>query len=471
MSHVLERPRLLHRLRRLVARQPHAAALREAARATGAEVWLVGGWVRDAALGLQSRDLDGIVVRRSRALVSHLKRAQGWRGHRVRRRGITTWRFGTAAGSVDLVVAEGRGLRADLERREATLQAIAFDPVRGRLADPLGGLRDLRRGRLRAPGPGAFREDPVRVVRLARLLAQFPSWRATRTTWTRAAEAARELRRAAPERVRDELDRLLAAAAPERGLAALAALGALWVALPELEPLRGCPAGGDRSDTWSHTLEAIAWSTKARRWPGGKALADARAHLGLRWALLLHDVAKPRTLSWSAEGRPRFHGHEILGARMAREILKRLRQRRELVRDVTWLVAAHLRPHHLADAGAPARGLRRLVREAGARLPLLLLHAACDARALGGPADRRRWRRLQGVLRQLEALDEARKRQPLPRLVSGEDVMRLLRLDPGPQVGRVLEEIQELHEEGRLSSREEALAYLERRARAGDGAR
>jgi poly(A) polymerase len=184
----------------------------------------------------------------------------------------------------------------------------------------------------------------------------------------------------------------------------------------------------------------------------------------LRWALLLHDVAKPDTLDHDEEGRPTFHGHEPLGGRRADSILRRLRQPRAFRKRVSLLVRYHLRPHHLAEAGAPARGMRRLVREAAGVLPLLLVLAACDAKASGAPDARTRWRRLRPVLSDLLAIHDRSLRRPLPRLVSGQDVMKITGVPPGPRVGRALQEIRELQEGGVLRDREQALEYLVKHA-------
>jgi poly(A) polymerase len=466
---VLRKPELESRLRYRASRDTILRAIREAASTTGVAVWLVGGYVRDAALGRVSGDVDLAAGRGADRLASALRAAWGTRGFRFRRRGVTTWRFRIGEREVDLVDAGHRGLDRDLLRRELTLNAIAFDLQGGRLHDPVGGLRDLRGGKLRAPREGVFREDPVRALRVARFLAELPEMRLTPKTRAAAEAVTRRLRRESVERIRDELNRLLTAPAPRRGLEAIDRLGALDAVLPELRALRSCTAGRDRPDVWRHTLDALDLSVRPARLPGGRSFDGPGAALALRWALLLHDIAKPDTLEAAPDGRPTFHGHEVLGARRADTILRRLRQSRELRRRVKRLVLFHLRPHHLADAGAPPRGMRRLVRESGDDLPLLLLHAACDAKASGAPDARRRWTRLRRVLVELHAIRERSRRHPLQPLLDGRDVMSVLDLPPGPEVGKLLARVVELQEAGRLRSRKEALAALPRIADTGGG--
>ena len=208
---------------------------------------------------------------------------------------------------------------------------------------------------------------------------------------------------------------------------------------------------------WTHTLDALDAAAHSSIKEG----AELRV---LRWALLLHDISKPETLAAGADGRPTFHGHEVLGARRAAALLKRLRAPADLRERVTRAVLFHLRPHHLAESSAPPRGMRRLVREAGDDLPLLVVHAACDAKASGSPDARARWRRLRPVLAELVELHRTARAVPLIPLLSGLDVMKLLGIPPGPAVGAALQELRELQEEGRITDRNDALAYLSARS-------
>jgi poly(A) polymerase len=458
----LKPDRLASRLRHRTARDPLTRAARDAARELQAELWLVGGYVRDAALDRGVKDVDLIAGGGSRRLLRELRRRWSTRGFRFRKRGVTTWRSSVDGREIDVVDASRRGLERDLRRRDFTVNAVAFDLVEGRLIDPLRGLGDLRGGRLRLAGPEVMREDPLRALRAARFLAQLPDFRLHPEARRQAARVAPRLRRAAPERVRVELDKLLASAAPARGVEALHRLGLAQALLPELAPLHDCRAGAGRPDVWRHTLKAIACSSRPGRLPGARALRATGAQRLVRWALLLHDISKPETLALREDGRPTFHGHEVLGARRAAALLERLRLPRDERRRIARLILHHLRPAQLADAGAPHRGMRRLVRESGADLPLLVQHAACDALASGLPDAQRRWRRLRRVLLELVEIWQARRDVSLPRLLDGRDVMRALGAGPGPRVGELLERIRELQEAGAVLTRDDALAWLRR---------
>jgi tRNA nucleotidyltransferase/poly(A) polymerase len=363
---------------------------------------------------------------------------------------------------VDIVEASRRGLDRDLQRRDLTINAIAFDLRSGAVLDPSRGRADLRAGRLRPPAEGAFRDDPVRALRLCRFMAQLPGFRSTAGARRGAAGVARALRRAAAERVCQELDKLLLARQPRVGLDSLETLGLRGAILPELDATVGCTAGAGRPDVWTHTIDAVELGAAAteRRLPGARFVHEAEDRRVLRWTLLLHDVSKPETLATAPDGRPTFHGHEVVGERRADALLRRYRHPAARRRRVCRLIRLHLRPGHLADAGGPARGLRRLVRDAGEDLPLLTVHAAADARASGSLNGQARWRRLRAVLQRLLEMWEERADAPPPALVGGRDVMRILKLSPGPEIGRVLDQVREAQEDGTVRTRRQALAYL-----------
>jgi poly(A) polymerase len=460
----VSRKQLEARLARRIARDPLARTLKQAALETGVATWLVGGVVRDAALERKAADLDAVAGPRTLRLVRRLEQSLGHRGFRFRKRGVTTWRFAAGPRRIDIVDLGRRTLREDLLRRELTINAVAFDLVRLEIVDPLAGLADLRRGRLRLPRPGVMREDPLRALRLARFASTVPAARIDPGARTEALLAGPRLARAAVERVREELERILSGPAPHRALELAHQLDLVAPLLPELAPMARCVAGRDRPDVWRHTLDVLASSTR----PARLACPSPRgAELKLlRWSLLLHDIAKPETLAVRDDGTPTFHGHEVLGARRVRALLARLRLPRKERRRIEHLVALHLRPGHLADAGAPPRGLRRLARDAGDDLPLLVLHAVHDARGSGSPDGPRRLRRLRRVLFELLRLHEQRGGQPQARLVDGHDVLSATGLEPGPLVGRILRSIREAQEEGVVRDRTAALDLARRLAQA-----
>jgi len=461
----MNRERLAAILNGRVARDPLLRRLRDCAVESASALYLVGGPVRDAALGRPSKDADLTVVRRGAALLQAIKRRFGTGGFRFRKRGITTWRFATACGEVDIVDAVRRGLDGDLRRRELTINAMAYDLTGRRVVDPLGGLKDLRTKCLRAPGADTFREDPARCLRAARFLAELPGFSLEHETRRRLIEQAPRLRRVAVERIREELTKLLGSPQPHDGLSAVDAWGLLDPLLPELSPLQDCAAGRRRPDVWRHTVKTIEMSATRSRMPSFATVRDRGELPLLRWTLLLHDIAKPATFALEAD-KPTFHGHEELGAKMADALLRRLRFDAGTRHRITQLIRFHLRPGHLADAGAPPRGLRRLARDAGDDLPLLCLHAACDARGSGaGTGGAARWRRMSRVLRSLPAVQARLRKLPASPLLSGADILNATGLPPGPRIGQLLRELAEARDDGAITTRRQALAYVKKASR------
>lgn len=463
----MTRAALARRLARRAARDPLLRRLRALARRLDRPLWVVGGWPRDVALGRAPGDFDLAVTEAMPRWRAAVAAEFGTRGFRFRKRGVTTWRFRLEGRDVDAVDAVRRGLDGDLARRDFTVNAIAFELRDGTVADPRGGLRDLRARRLRLAGARAMEEDPVRALRLARFSAALEGFRVDPAAARAARAVAPRTAREPVERVLAEWRKLLACPRPRPGLERAWDWGLVAATLPELTPMARCAAGGGRPDVWTHTGMAIeATSSLARRRvPFARRLRDPGAREVLHLALLLHDVAKPDTFELRPDGRPAFHGHETLGADRAGAALRRLGAPAALRQRVESLIRLHLRPGHLADAGPTPRALRRLARDAGDDLPLLVLHAAADALGSGTEDDRGRWRRLRRVLLDLESAAAALRRAPAGPLVGGEEVMRRLGLPPGPEVGAVLRRMVEEQDAGALRTAADARAWLDRLAR------
>ena len=320
-----------------------------------------------------------------------------------------------------------RDLVADLSRRDFTMNAMAFDLRTRRLVDPFGGVEDLRRRRLRTVGKASkrFGEDILRAIRAGRFIAEHdlkPSAEVTKA----ARAIAPHVRKLSKERIRDELSKLLLAPRPSVGLRWLDRTGILSVVFPGLEKGKGIRQGGWHSyDVFNHTLRAVD---------------AAPPDLVLRLALLFHDVAKPATRSRDSRGY-HFYRHEHLGARTAEKALIGLRYPRSLAQDVSTLVEHHLFEAEAISKSDPA--IRRLMRRVGPERieRLLALRKAdvlgCGPRSRVSPA-------LQAIGRRVLAIRRAQEALSIRDLaVDGHDVMRLKKLSPGPQVGRILRQLME----------------------------
>ena len=194
-------------------------------------------------------------------------------------------------------------------------------------------------------------------------------------------------------------------------------------------------------------------------------LTSSRARL-LRWALLLHDTGKAETRTVGEDGEHHFYMHERASARIARSVLRRLKASRAETAAVVTLVDLHLRLSIPAEGAMTPRALRRIVRDAGSLTPLLVLHSLADKIASRGPAHARTLARLRRAGRDLLEtwrLEIERQRRE-PRFISGRDVMRVLSIPPGPRIGALLSEAEELQIAGDLKTRDEALDWLRRAA-------
>ncbi|MDQ7794378.1 MAG: HD domain-containing protein [bacterium] len=452
------------RLRRRVPR-PTAGVL-VSLEAAGHPAYLVGGCVRDILQGRPPLDWD-IATGALPEQVMHLFERTVPTGLKygtvtVIQSGVpiqvTTFRSET--GYQDHRRPEGvtfiPDLQADLSRRDFTINAMALD-ARGCLYDPLGGRDDLRRRLVRAVGDPRrrFDEDGLRLLRGVRLVAEL-GFELEAETGRAMGEKAHLLDHIAPERIGAELARIVQSAHPGKGLVLLERTGLLDRFLPELRAGVGLIQNEHHVFTvWEHTVLAVE---------------HVPPDLTLRLAALLHDVAKPYTLTVGDDGRRHFFGHELLGADMAEEILTRLRFGRPVVDRVRHLVRQHMALHHAPDMKEAA--VRRLLARIGqdAIKPLLQLRQA-DRLASGtkqGPVSEGT-ARLLGRMERILAGDSALALRDLA--VDGHDVQRVTGLPPGPAVGRILRRLLDAVLEEPALNRRQCLEDLARRLAADEDGR
>ncbi|ULH16355.1 HD domain-containing protein [Deinococcus sp. KNUC1210] len=335
-------------------------------------------------------------------------------------------------------------LNADLRRRDFTVNALALHPD-GRLSDPLGGERDLRKRLLRMVSAENLRADPLRLLRAARLSLTLDLSLEPETRRTVTELAASGLPLPAPERMREELHALLMHPQAARGILLLEELGLLGLSLPELREGIGLEQGGfHHLDVFRHGVEAL--HQVLQRFPA--------APLDLRWATLLHDVGKPRSRSQTGS-EVHFYGHDRLGAELSRRMLDRLREASALSERVGKLIAAHMVPLPHDE-----RAARRFVHRRRDLLPDLLALMLADREAARGPmsSEQSRLHYAQGIDRVLAALED--QPAPPPPLLTGQDIMALLNLPPGPGVGEAVRALSEAAALGDVDTPEQARRWL-----------
>ncbi|KQV06726.1 CCA tRNA nucleotidyltransferase [Leifsonia sp. Root112D2] len=432
----------------------------------GYELALVGGPVRDALLGRGVHDLDFTTNARPDDILRVVKpladahwdigRAFGTIGARVNGETveITTYRADSYDGETrrpDVVF--GDSLEADLMRRDFAVNALALRLPAVTLVDPSGGVEDLLAGVLRTPSSPeiSFGDDPLRMMRAARFTAQlgFTVDEATRFAM---AEMAERIEIVSAERVRDELVKLLVSDDPRAGIELLVDSGLAARVLPELPALHlEVDEHHHHKDVYQHSLTVLtqAIGYERERHPG------EAPDVVLRLAALLHDIGKPATRKLEAGGVVSFYHHDVVGSKLARKRLRALRFDNATVDAVSRLVELHLRFFGYSEAAWTDSAVRRYVRDAGDELERLHMLTRADVTT----RNQRKADRLAFAYDDLEqriaALAEQEDLDSKRPDLDGEQIMAILSLKPGPDVGTAYRFLLELRlDEGPLGEEE-----------------
>jgi poly(A) polymerase len=463
-----------------VRAEPLVAAARRAL--AGADAWAVGGAVRDAALGRPVADLDLAVAGDPGAAAKAVAAEFGEHAFELSAE-FGTWRV-VAAGQgwqVDVTALKGAGVEADLAQRDFTIGAVAVPLAGGEAIDPAGGLGDLARRALRAVGPRSFEDDPLRLLRAARLAAEL-GLEIDPGTLALARAAAARAAEPAGERQLAELRQLVGGPDPLRGLALLDELELTAVVLPEIETLRGVEQGPNHHlDVHDHTLavleNALAIERDLDRFAGARAaevaalLAEPLAdevdrRTALRLGALFHDIGKPATRTEQG-GFVGFRGHDRAGAEIVGEICARLRASRRLTRHLQGLTLHHLMlGFMIPEAPLPRRRVHdylRATEPVGVDVTLLTVADRLSARGHGPIASPEMVAAHLELAHELiaAALDWRRRGPPAP-LLRGDELAADLGIDEGPRIGEILAELEAAQYAGEVADRAAALEHARR---------
>lgn len=446
MEESAERPRL--------PAPPEVVRIARRLEEAGFSTWAVGGAVRDALAGRHPGDWDLTTAARPGDVRRLFRRTVpvgiehgtvGVLGKDGRMYEVTTFRRDVETYGRKAKVSFSDTVDEDLERRDFTINAVAWHPLTHQVRDPHGGMADLSRGVLRTVGDPAerFREDRLRVLRALRFAGRF-GLRIDPATWEAARAAAPHLKELSAERVREELFKLLKEVErPSESLRLYAGSGALRELYPELERCIGVEDTGG-ADVWTHLLRTTD--------------AVPRSRVLLRLAALLHDVGKPLVPRAEDGSFPR---HAEAGAAAARELLRRIKCSNAETDLVVHLTAQH---RGIPPAGAPMPEWRRWLRRVGrehVRDLVRLRIADCRARAAAAPGavgfDRERLAAIRRALREHAPLDVA-------ELAVGGGELRGLGLPPGPLYGEILRDLLErVTDDPSLNDREILLRMVRER--------
>ncbi len=418
----------------------------------GYSAYWVGGCVRDELLGRPVKDRDvatDATPEEVLALFPDARRlgerfgviAVGDVGGRTE---VATFRqeFGYSDGRRPDRVTYTSDPEVDVHRRDFTVNGILYDPLAGRHLDYVGGMEDLGQRLLRAIGDPVdrFREDRLRMLRAARLAASL-GFEIEADTFAAIRKEASAIGSVAPERLREELTRILTESAPGRGFELLYESGLLGHLLPEVAALRGVdqpPEFHPEGDVWTHTMLMLDRLTQPSA--------------SLAWGVLLHDIGKPGTFSLT--DRIRFHGHVDLGVELAQGICARFRFSNADRQHIVALVANHMKFMSVRQM-RPAR-VRRFVDQKGFE-DHLELHRV-DCLSSHGKLENYDFAR--------EALEKSESEEPVRRLLTGHDLIAA-GYQPGPAFGKILAAVEERQLDGEIFDREEALRFVRRQFPAG----
>jgi putative nucleotidyltransferase with HDIG domain len=465
-------------------------------------VYLVGGTVRDALLGRPIHDIDLVVANGAISLTFRMANALSLPAYVLdKERDVGRIIFPNEDLTLDIARFRGPTLEDDLRGRDFTINAMAL-PIEGQttgdIIDIYNGREDLAARRLQRVHEDSLADDPVRALRAARFAAQL-DFALTAETATAARAVAPQLpSRTSPERLRDELSRLLTTGAPHVGMALLQELEILEYVLPELSALDNVvQSPPHHEDVFRHTLSVLRFlveidklimnegDSPAEAWAAAveTLLSPYRGRLQehlavpidggvparslLMWGGLLHDIGKAVTQTTTPDGRVRFLGHDEKGATMAGKLLSSLSFSNEARQRGRRIVEGHMRPLLLAnDRHAPSRrAIYRYFRALGpAGLDVALLAIADHFATYAGRYDQESWEPLRIVLESLIDTYFNGYEQTIapPRLLNGQAIMDELGTPPGHEIGRLLRALEEAQASGDVTTRDEALTFIRR---------